>query len=47
MAESIFGEKESYEKYSLVERRDLGLKAKEFRQQYLLELEIIYRNEHC
>ena len=35
MAERIFGGKGSYEKYSLVERRDLGLKVKEFKQQYL------------
>ena len=39
MASLIFGGKGSYEKYSLVERRDLGLKVKEFKQQYLLELE--------
>ena len=38
MAERIFGGKEDYEKYSLVERRDIGLKVKEFKQQYLLGL---------
>ena len=42
MAERIFGGKGSYEKYSLVERRYLGLKVKEFKQQYLLELEVIF-----
>ena len=36
MVERIFGGKGSYEKYSLVERRDLGLKVKEFKQQLLL-----------
>ena len=39
MAERIFGGKGDYEKYSLVERRNIGLKVKEFKQQYLLELE--------
>ena len=39
MAERIFGVKGSYEKYLLVERRDFGLKDKEIKQQYLLELE--------
>ena len=39
MAERIFGRKESYEKYLLVERRDFGLNIKEFKQQYLLVLE--------
>ena len=42
MAERIFGGKGSYEKYLLVERRDLDLKVKESKQQYLLELEVIF-----
>ena len=42
MAERIFKGKGSYEKYSLVERRDLGLKVKEFNHKYLLELEVIF-----
>ena len=42
MAERIFKRKGSYEKYSLVERRDLGLKVKEFNHKYLLELEVIF-----
>lgn len=46
MAGRIFGVKGSYEKYSLVERRDLGLKIKEFKQQYLLELEALKRKTH-
>ena len=41
MAERIFGGKGDYEKYSLVERRDIGLKVKEFKQQYLLGLEAL------
>ena len=46
MAERIFGGKGSYEKYSLVERRDLGLRVKEFKQQFLLELEALKGNTH-
>ena len=46
MAERIFGGKGSYEKYSLVERRDLGLKVQEFKQQYLLELEALKGKTH-
>ena len=41
MAERIFGGKGSYEKYSLVERRNLDSKVKEFKQQYLQELEAL------
>ena len=40
MAERIFEGKGDYEKYSLVER-NIGLKVKEFKQQYLLELEAL------
>ena len=32
MTEHIFGGKGSYEKYSLVEKQDLGMKVKEFKQ---------------
>ena len=32
MTERIFGGKGSYEKYSLVEKQDLGMKVKEFKQ---------------
>ena len=46
MAKRIFGGKGSYEKYSLVERRDLDLKVKEFKQQYLLELEALKGKTH-
>ena len=38
MAERIFGEKGSYDKYSLV---------KEFKQQYLLALEVIFLPSHA
>ena len=46
MVEHIFGGKGSYEKYSLVERQDFGLKVKEFKQQYLLELEALKDKTH-
>ena len=32
MAERIFGGKGRYQKYSLVEKQDLGMKVKEFKQ---------------
>ena len=37
----IFGEKGKYEKYSLAEQQQLGAKVKEFKQQYLSELEAL------
>ena len=46
MVERIFGGKGSYEKYSLVERRNFGLKVKEFKQQYLLGLEALKDKNH-
>ena len=37
----IFGEKGKYKKYSLTEQQELGAKVKEFKQQYLSELEAL------
>ena len=42
----IFGEKEKYEKYSLAEQQELGAKVKEFKQQYLSELEALKGKTH-
>ena len=42
----IFGEKGKYEKYSLAEQQELGAKVKEFKQQYLSELEALKGKTH-
>ena len=41
-----FGEKGKYEKYSLAEQQDLGAKVKEFKQQYLSQLEALKGKTH-
>ena len=42
----IFGEKGKYGKYSLAEQQELGAKVKEFKQQYLSELEALKDKTH-
>ena len=42
----LFGDKGGYEKYSLNERRELGLKVKEFKQEYMLEVEALKGKTH-
>ena len=42
----IFGEKGKYEKYSHAEQQELGAKVKEFKQQYLSELEALKGKTH-
>ena len=37
----IFGDKGSYEEYSLDEQQELGLKVNEFKEQYLVEVEAL------
>jgi len=42
----IFGDKGSYEKYSLDEQQELGLKVNEFKEQYLVEVEALKGKNH-
>jgi len=42
----IFGDKGSYEKYSLDEQQELGLKVNEFKEQYLVEVEALKGKTH-
>ena len=42
----VFGQKTSYEKYSLLERRELALKVKECKEEYIAELESMRGKTH-